>query len=240
MGPTPLHRRVRRLEVRVLPLDDCEIPGWFEARFFVSGKDIGGKRWMGWDPDKILGVASPLLPTDPPRRVAVYLCACTNAGCASLAPLIHEAGDYVQWLDVKSLTGVFDEEPTSEHPLTADQNRSADYAGITFDASQYRSEIARASMDRSWESTSRATARLLQEHLARERKHFSDHGRLRAWPDPSEPGTIQVDVEDNAGNHNHVKLHAESGNPPEDALRLAEFLFRTPPDEWRLQEDGRR
>ena len=47
------------------------------------------------------------LPTNPPRRVAVYRCQCGEAGCGCAAPIIVERNGCVIWEDTRDVTGVY-------------------------------------------------------------------------------------------------------------------------------------
>lgn len=59
-------------------------PDWPIVAIKVDGThpfaDVA-KDWRGFDPAKMLGPASPLLPGDLGRRVALYTCSCGEAGC---------------------------------------------------------------------------------------------------------------------------------------------------------------
>jgi hypothetical protein len=60
------------------------------------------KEWQGFDPGKILGVPSPLVPDEAGRRVAVYRCSCGESGCGVIAPFILGSPDRerISWVDL--------------------------------------------------------------------------------------------------------------------------------------------
>ena len=123
------------------------------------------KDWRGFDPAKMLGSASPLLPGDLGRRVALYTCSCGEAGCGVIAPFVVSSPDgrRISWVDFRDYVGVF------VGPLVEDSDK---YEGkpwrltdLHFDREQYEAEVARASADKSWETSRRKTARLVKELL---------------------------------------------------------------------------
>ena len=66
-------------------------PDWPVVRVLVDGQDpfaAVAPGWRGFDPAKMLGPRSPLLPADQGRRVAVYCCSCGEPGCGVIAPVI--------------------------------------------------------------------------------------------------------------------------------------------------------
>src|SRR4051812_40249132 len=67
------------------------------------------KDWRGFDPSKMLGKDSPLIPDDRGRRVAVYRCSCGEPGCGVIAPLIVASPDRsrISWVDFRDYVGVF-------------------------------------------------------------------------------------------------------------------------------------
>ena len=69
------------LSLRFEVIDDR--PDWPVASVLVDGRDpftAVAPGWRGFDPAKILGPGSPLLPTDQGRRVAVYCCSWSPSG----------------------------------------------------------------------------------------------------------------------------------------------------------------
>jgi hypothetical protein len=143
-------------------------PDWPVVRVLADGRDpfsAVAPGWRGFDPDKILGPHSPLLPSDHSRRVAVYCCSCGEPGCGVIAPMIVSSADgrRVSWTDFRDFTGVF-VDPTVES-TDGDEGRPWNLTDLHFDRKQYVEEIDRASRDGSWETDRRRTARLLYERL---------------------------------------------------------------------------
>ncbi len=71
-----------------------------------SSLGIPQANFRGSDPSEILGGDSPLLPTDTPRRVAVYRYSCSEAGYGCVAPIISRDRGHVIWSDARDYTGV--------------------------------------------------------------------------------------------------------------------------------------
>jgi hypothetical protein len=143
-------------------------PDWPVVSVLVDGQDpfaAATSGWRGFDPEKMLGPDSPLLPADLGRRVAVYCCSCGEPGCGVIAPVIVPSPDgrRVSWVDFRDYVGVFPD-PVTES-VNADEGRPWDLPDLHFDRQQYVAEIERASRDRSWETARRRTARLLHERL---------------------------------------------------------------------------
>jgi hypothetical protein len=170
---------VRTLGLRVALLDPGR-PSYPVVTIHIDGEDVLGKLpggFIGFDPEEILDSGA-LLPTDPPLRVAVYRCSCGEAGCGCVAPVIELTGGHIRWSDFRDSTGVYarpldDPAPTggSAHGL----------ANLEFGAAQYRREVERASLDRSWETNERRTARLLRKALSQIDAQFTDVGYWRGW-----------------------------------------------------------
>lgn len=145
-------------------------PDWPVVTMQVDGHDpfaAVASGWRGFDPAQMLGSSSPLVPLDGDRRVAVYRCTCGEAGCGVIAPFIvlSPDGKRISWVDFRDYVGVF---------VGPAEPESADHEGtkwnlpdLHFDRDQYLAEVARASADRSWETSRRRTARLVSEHLLR-------------------------------------------------------------------------
>jgi len=154
------------LTLRFQVLDDR--PDWPVVEVLVDGAHpFAGvaPKWRGFDPAKMLGPQSPLLPVDHGRRVAIYRCSCGEAGCGVIAPVIIPSPDgrVVSWTDFRDYVGVFTgpvEESVRQH-----EGKTWDLPDLHFDRQQYVEEIHRAAADDSWETPRRKTARLLNERL---------------------------------------------------------------------------
>lgn len=228
---------VLTLEFEVL--DDR--PDWPVVSIRVDGADpFAGvaKGWRGFDPDKILGSDSPLLPVDNGRRVAVHTCSCGEAGCGVIAPYIVAAPDrsQVSWVDFRDYVGVF-VRPTARD-LEDDEGRPWDLADIHFDRDQYLDEIRRASNDRSWETHRRRIARLLRERLEPMDLVLPPNLTL-SWASPAwvKDGVVvmfqRVSREPEISVQQQM-LHLTSDRPdPEDAAEhMAEQFLAVSPDHW--------
>lgn len=148
-------------------LDDR--PDWPVVGVRVDGQDpfaAVASPWHGFDPEKILGPQSPLLPREPGgRRVAVYRCSCGEAGCGVMAPVIVASPDRsrVSWVDFRDYTGVFID-PVADDVDTY-EGREWGLPDLHFDRRQYEAEVNRIAGDPGWETDRRRTARLVRERL---------------------------------------------------------------------------
>lgn len=145
-------------------------------------KTFGKRYFRAFDPDEILGPHHPLLPTESPRRVAVYSCSCGVSGCGVAAPVISADEHFVRWTDFRDYTGHFD--GAESYPFKVADKWSSDSLGpveFVFDRSQYVTEITRAMADMTWESESRRIARLLRESLVLESDRLATAGYQLGW-----------------------------------------------------------
>lgn len=227
------------LTLRFKVLDDS--PDWPVTDVLINGEDLFARvaqDWRGFDPPKILGHASPLIPVPEGRRVAVYRCSCGEAGCGVIAPVIVASpdGQRVSWMDFRNYTGVFID-PVSEW-VGEVEGRPWDLPDIHFDREQYLAEVERASRDESWETSHRRTARLLAEIL---RPHDlvlpPDLGFAWALPAGSEGGVavmfehISQDPQQNI-RQQLLRLTSDCSDPEIAANEMSDRLFSTPPDRW--------
>jgi hypothetical protein len=161
---------------------------WPVVRVRVDDRDpfaVVAPGWRGFDPAKMLGPRSPLLPAGQGRRVAVYCCSCGEPGCGVIAPVIVPSPDgrRVSWVDFRDYTGVF--LGPDRRIGCDDEGRRWDLPDLHFDREQYMAEIERAAADGSWETGRRRTARLLYERL--EPLNLV-HLRISVSPGPDQPG----------------------------------------------------
>ncbi|ROR90963.1 hypothetical protein [Nocardioides aurantiacus] len=148
---------------------DSSKPNYPKVRLLIDGSDLLATTGNdeGNDPADILDTGA-LIPTKPSRRIALYGCGCGIFGCANVAMLVHRVGDTVQWSDAQSLTGAYeaalpndgDEEPDPAVDYDLPSQPLA-VPLLTFSASQYNDEVARAMADRTWETHLRAVMRHL-------------------------------------------------------------------------------
>lgn len=120
------------------------------VRILIAGDDIFERAgYLGFHPDDLFCEARPLLPADPPRRVAVYQCGCEHPGCGCVAPLITREGAEVVWRDFRTFTDVYSK-PDSDPGVAVGAPLAI--PSLRFDADAYEAEVARSSRDRSWET----------------------------------------------------------------------------------------
>jgi hypothetical protein len=216
-------------------------PDWPVVSVLVDGQNpfaAATSGWRGFDPEKMLGPDSPLLPADLGRRVAVCCCSCGEPGCGVIAPVIFPSPDgrRVSWVDFRDYAGVF-AGPVTEFVI-ADEGRPWDLPDLHFDRQQYVAEVERASRDRSWETGRRATARLLYERL----KPLGlvlppDLGLACAVPAWNEDGvalTFQhiVHAPQFECRQRMLRLTSTLDDPHQAAEDMAQRLLSTPPDDW--------
>lgn len=156
-----------------LHVDARDNPDWPVVRIFIDGEDFfeqAAPGWLGFDPDDILGPKSPLLLLEGMRRrVAVYRCSCGEAGCGVIAPTITRSQhpSHIHWTDFRNYAGAFFLPLPFDNDDGAAENvgRPWTLSDLSFDVGQYTAEIERVSLNRSWETPRRQTARLLEERL---------------------------------------------------------------------------
>jgi hypothetical protein len=235
----PAGRDLATLTLRFKVLDDS--PDWPVTEVSINGEDPFApvaQDWRGFDPPKILGRESPLIPVPEGRRVAVYRCSCGEAGCGVIAPVIVASpdGKRVSWVDFRDYTGVFID-PVSEWVAEV-EGRPWDLPDIHFDRDQYLAEVERASRDQSWETPQRRTARLLSEILRPQNPVLPpDLGFAWAEPAWSEAGVAvmfqhipqdpQQDIRQQL-----LRLTSESSDPERAANEMSDRLFSTAPGRW--------
>lgn len=228
--------RIHTIQIRFDGLS--ESPDWPIATILIDGLDVLGlERSIGFDPEDILGKSDPLLPTQPPRRVAVYRCNCGEPGCSCIAPLIVDHGAEVHWRDFRDFTGVYSGPMTDVNPNGGKEIAVPD---LRFNATQYRAEIARATADRSWESHGRVVSRLLQDRLDEHGGHLKSLGYRRHWASPYRNGACTVSLLSIDGGHPNgqtiVELSAPDGDAEDVARVLADRLLMTSESDWRVTQ----
>lgn len=203
-------------------------PDWPMLGIRVNGRhpfEGVAELWRGFDPAAILGADAPLVPDDAGQRVAVYRCSCGEAGCGVIAPYIVASPDRtrISWVDFRDYVGVF------TGPLAPE---SADYEGgpwdlpdLHFDRTQYLSEVRRAAADRTWETSRRRTARLLEEKLRPVLPTLD-------WVSPAwRAEGVEISLSLPAGQQ-LLRLTSTASTPAEAATDMATQLLTTPPTTW--------
>jgi len=227
-------------------------PDYPVVTVLVDGEDPFqgvAKGWRGFDPAKILGPDSPLIPDDTGGRVAVYTCSCGIAGCGVLAPLIVPSPDRtrISWVDFRDYVGVF-VGPVA--PGVADhEGRPWPLPDIHFEREQYLGEIRRMVNDRSWETPRRTTARLVEERLLSVCPVLPLDLTLRWVGLAGRDLGVTLSFERSAyeaGSQHHVQqllqLDSAETDPSRAADAMIEQLLATDPQEWvrRFAYDARR
>lgn len=235
----PAERDLATLSLRFKVLDDR--PDWPVTEVLINGEDPFvrvAQDWRGFDPPKIVGRESPLIPVPEGRRVAVYQCSCGVAGCGVIAPVIVAStdGKRISWLDFRDYTGVFID-PVADGVAEV-EGRPWDLPDIHFDREQYVAEVERASRDESWETPHRRTARLLSE-LLRPRNLVLPPDLGFAWASPAwnEAGVAVMFEHVSRGQQPGIRQHllrltSDSSDPEIAAIEMSERLFSTAPDRW--------
>jgi hypothetical protein len=237
-------RRAARSGLSILSLQ-FEVPDnhpdWPVVRVLADGRDpfaAVAPGWRGFDPAKMLGPRSPLLPEDQGRRVAVYCCTCGEPGCGVIAPVILPSPDgrRVSWVDFRDYTGVFTG-PTARSAVGA-EGRPWDLPDLHFYREQYVAEIERATADGSWETGRRRTARLLYEHLEPLKLVLPPDLAL-AWAEPAwnTDGVALMFQRITSAPRPQVRqqmlrLTSTLDDPGQAAEDMAHRLLSTSPDHW--------
>jgi hypothetical protein len=217
-------------------------PDWPVLGIFVNGEspfEKVAKGWRGFDPGKILGASSPLIPDDSGRRVAVYRCSCGESGCGVIAPFIVASPNHkrISWVDFRDYVGVF--AAPVEPDAANHQGEPWDLPDIHFDRDQYVAEVQRAASDRSWETSPRQTARLLEEHL-KPLNLVLPPTLTMTWVMPAwnQEGVVlsfeSATGEGGQWRHSQQMLCLTSAqiDPARAADDMAEQLLSTLPDDW--------
>ena len=139
--------KIQRLGLRLGVADIAGRPVAYPVlKILVDGSEKlagRGHQYTGWHPADILGPDSPLLPTEPARRVALYVDAAGGAAAGCLAAYVKAFGDQVAWADFRRFEGVYHAPAIQSNPDGGDWRIGP--APLVFDAAQYRAEVQRAS-----------------------------------------------------------------------------------------------
>ncbi|WP_370617827.1 hypothetical protein [Mumia sp. Pv 4-285] len=103
--------------------------------------------------DEVLATGA-LLPADPPRRIALYECACGGGvGCGNVSWVISERHGRVRWKDAASASwyaGALPPEADLDEFELAVRPSPLDLPDLAFAAEQYHAEIQRVVADVEW------------------------------------------------------------------------------------------
>ncbi|NYF11621.1 hypothetical protein HDC94_002777 [Leifsonia sp. AK011] len=194
-----------------------------------------------WDPSDAWA-KPPLLQSADAQRIALYTCSCGTAGCGVIAPIIATDGDVVTWTDFRDFTGVF---VHPDDPSDGYEGELLPMDQVRFDASQYREEVMRIALDRSWESPSRVTARILAMLLEEHHEVIADAGYRVGWVASAwwkeGAGRFEFTLERvDARSRNYViGLTAKFGTPSARARSMMDRLLKHPVEEWFERFPGR-
>ncbi len=223
---------IRELGFRTEVFGDSD-PDWPSVTILVDGEDVIGRAtgFQGFDPDDIFAEDSPLVPQDPPRRVAVYRCSCGEPGCGCAACLITREGNIIRWSDFRDFVGVYARPLVENNPSGGAKHPLPD---LEFDADQYEEAVRNAAEDRSWETNGRHRARLLRNELLHHNHIFERMGYSIGWVAPAwDENGFQVELRIPNGQV-VIRLESPDTDPEPAAREMANRLVSTPEHRWTL------
>jgi hypothetical protein len=170
----------------------------------------------------------PLLATEPPRRVVVYV---QSPDPCSLAPQISGHGDVVIWGDFHNMCEAGDG-PLDLRP--ADSWSPVDIPDLVFDARQYTAEVRRATAAREWESDPWQTALLLRAYLRDDPLTPGGEWELGfTEPDRDQAGRYLITYwTEDLQAVTAVSVTAGPGTPEQKAGTMYDYLLATPTARW--------
>lgn len=196
---------------------DRRVPNYPKVRILIDDVELlnPAGRETGNDPADLFDTDA-LEPHPIPRRIAFYGCGCGEFGCSCVAGLVSAGDGVVRWSDFRSATGVYtDALPPDDEPDPARCEETFSHRlllrDVAFDEEHYRSVIAAARADRSWETRSRAVVRLL--------KALRPDDVLWATSAGDQIEVVQV-----GGRATHTVLELPPGQPEEMAHALDVLL----------------
>jgi hypothetical protein len=228
-----MSKATRDLAVLSLEFEMPGVPDWPVLSIRVNGEspfEKVAKDWQGFDPGKMLGPPSPLIPDDIGNRVALYRCSCGEAGCGVIAPFVVASPDRkrISWVDFRDYVGVF---------IGPTAPSSAKYEGkpwrlpdLHFEYAQYVAEVQRATTDRSWETPRRRLARLLEEQLMPMDLTLPPGLSLK-WINPAWKADGVVLSFDGA-DQQLLHLTSTQADPAQAAEDIKQQLLSTSPHSW--------
>jgi hypothetical protein len=231
------HDGLSVLSVQFEVVDD-DHPDYPVVRFLADSRDpfaVTAPGSLGYDPTKILGPRSPLLPIDQGRRVALYYC--PSDGWNVIAPMIVPSADgrRVSWVDFRD-PGFF---AGPIEPIDgAEGGQPWNLPDLHFDREQYVAEIKRASAYESWETDRRRTARLLHERLQPLKLVLPpDLGLVWTATPGREHGVTLMFQRISRADRTQIRqqmlrLTSTLDDPDQAAQDLAQQLLSVSPDDW--------
>lgn len=217
---------------------DNDRPDYPVVRFLVEGRDpfvVAAPGSLGYDPTKILGSRSPLLPMDQGRRVALYYCPSDDGSVIAAMIVPSSDGRRVSWLDFRDPGFfVYPIEPID----VAESGRLWDLPDLHFDRAQYIAEIERASAYESWETDRRRTARLLYERLQPLELVLPPDLTLAETGAPGREDGVTlmflriIRADRIMVRQQMLRLTSAQGDPDQAAQDMAQQLLSISPDDW--------
>jgi hypothetical protein len=236
---------VRRLDLRVgythdwLNADFLRVKILFDGQEALTGAGLRGP-FVGPSPPALLESDSPLLPADPPARVALYHEGTFDPDEGIITAIISVAEGHVIWADFRECpadTALDPDEMIFE--LRPAQGSALSVPDLVFDQEQYLAEVRRAITEREWESDRWRTALLLEEYLGeaiRTRAGLSDADFYPYYTEPDDDGadgylvTLWNSVVPEQGVV--VALAGGRGTPEQRARAMTDVLMAIPSEDW--------
>jgi hypothetical protein len=183
--------------------------------------------YLGFTPMELFSAELPLIPTYPPRRVALAQCSCGVAGCGNITALVAYNGpdeSQVIWSDFRDLGSAVSGPAEIDPDVDAGSWPRLLQDDLVFDRIQYETAVLTASADRGWETPAETTARLLRGLLATETAVLRTLSLHLTWIAPSR-GTPNAWTVALLIPHPHRTQAQEKADA---ALDLAEFAGSRP------------
>lgn len=191
-------------------LEDAPAGSGFQVLVHVNEVEMtSAGAGLGMDPYDLLIPANRFVPRSSPSTVPVARCTCGVYGCGATDVTITRDGDLVRW------------EWSQEKPMDRD---------VTFEASAYEREVARAAADHSWETPERTAGRLVLTHVDRDR--LLGHGVRVGWAGndyrDSDLFLVSLRVDD----YQVFARVSWQGRDPEHLASEVVATLALPPGEW--------
>lgn len=154
-----------------------------------------------------------------------------------VAPVIVESpdGQTMSWIDFRDYVGVF--VGPSSTDVDDYEGRLWPFADFHFARDQYVAEVRRAASDRSWETTRRATARLVAAAL-RDRHVGLPTGMELRWVSPAwGENAVTICLSsgppgDRSFTQHLLRLPSSEGEPAQTAMEIIDRLVALPTMDW--------
>jgi len=233
---------VRRLKLRPGYRDEDPHPTFLSLKILIDGEEV--LMWAGPDgpyiglrASALLGEDSPLIPAEPPRRIALYSEGVPDPDESTITAVVSASDAHVVWSDfleclVDSGDSDSDHTVVDLHPT---RSRSIDVPDLIFDRQQYLAEVWRGIAAREWESDPWRTAQLLDDYLSPGRPWSIGEDFYPSYAEPAndDGAAFLVTLWDvMLVRRVVVSLTAAAGTPEQRARSMADQLMKTPTDQW--------